>query len=146
MTRSSSLGGALAAHHRQPHTDGEVRQRKPSQSSFDLLGEMVKFNFDACKQMDSILNSEPKLKKGMIMVNNNLIDSNNSSIRAMVLACDHSSRPRGDGRVCHHQFQAHEALQGIRQARSVRGAACSILNVTDLTQENVSCLIPAWSS
>ena len=45
---------------------------------------MVKFNFDACKQMDQILNSESKLKKGMIMVNNNLVDSN-MFIRAMVL-------------------------------------------------------------
>jgi Trpc4-associated protein len=40
----------------------EVRQKETIQSSFDLLGEMVKFNFDACKQMDSILNSEPYLK------------------------------------------------------------------------------------
>jgi hypothetical protein len=41
-----------------------------------LLGEMVKFNYDACKQMDTILNTESKLKKAMVMVNNNLIDSN----------------------------------------------------------------------
>jgi hypothetical protein len=37
---------------------------------------MVKFNYDACKQMDTILNTESKLKKAMVMVNNNLIDSN----------------------------------------------------------------------
>ena len=46
------------------------------QSSFDLLGEMIKFNFDACQQLDSILNTEAKLKKTMILINDNLIDSN----------------------------------------------------------------------
>jgi hypothetical protein len=52
------------------------RHKETIQSSFDLLGEMVKFNYDACKQMDTILNTESKLKKAMVMVNNNLIDSN----------------------------------------------------------------------
>jgi hypothetical protein len=52
------------------------RHKETIQSSFDLLGEMVKFNYDACKQMDTILNTESKLKKAMMMVNNNLIDSN----------------------------------------------------------------------
>ena len=46
------------------------------QSSFDLLGEMIKFNFDACQQLDAILNTEAKLKKTMILINDNLIDSN----------------------------------------------------------------------
>ena len=42
----------------------EVRQKETIQSSFDLLGEMDKFNFDTCKckQMDSILNSGPYLR------------------------------------------------------------------------------------
>ena len=57
-----------------PHL--HYRHKETIQSSFDLLGEMVKFNYDACKQMDTILNTESKLKKAMIMVNNNLIDSN----------------------------------------------------------------------
>ena len=36
----------------------EVRQKETIPSSFGLLGEMVKFNCDACKQKDSILNSD----------------------------------------------------------------------------------------
>ena len=46
------------------------------QSSFDLLGEMIKFNFDACERLDAIINTEAKLKKTMILINDNLIDSN----------------------------------------------------------------------
>jgi len=117
----------------------EVRQKETIQSSFDLLGEMVKFNFDACKQMDSILNSEPKLKKGMIMVNNNLIDSN-MFIRAMVLACDHFIQAGGEmaefvtnSRLMKHFREFDKHVQFVVQL-------VSILNVTDLTQENVSCL------
>ena len=117
----------------------EVRQKETIQSSFDLLGEMVKFNFDACKQMDSILNSESKLKKGMIMVNNNLIDSN-MFIRAMVLACDHFLQAGGElaefvaqSRLMKHFREFEKHVQFVVQL-------VSILNVTDLTQENVSCL------
>ena len=117
----------------------EVRQKETIQSSFDLLGEMVKFNFDACKQMDSILNSESKLKKGMIMVNNNLIDSN-MFIRAMVLACDHFLSSGGElaefvtnSRLMKHFREFDKHVQFVVQL-------VSILNVTELTQENVSCL------
>merc|ERR1712059_160976 len=117
----------------------EVRQKETIQSSFDLLGEMVKFNFDACKQMDTILNSESKLKKGMIMVNNNLIDSN-MFIRAMVLACDHFIQSGGEAaefasnsRLMKHFREFEKHVQFVVQL-------VSILNVTELTQENVSCL------
>jgi len=121
------------------HPQTEVRQKETIQSSFDLLGEMVKFNYDACKQMDSILNSESKLKKGMIMVNNNLIDSN-MFIRAMVLACDHFIQAGGEmsefalnSRLMKHFREFDKHVQFVVQL-------VSILNVTDLTQENVSCL------
>ena len=100
---------------------------------------MVKFNYDACKQMDSILNSESKLKKGMIMVNNNLIDSN-MFIRAMVLACDHFLQAGGEmaeyasnSRLMKHFREFEKHVQFVVQL-------VSILNVTELTQENVSCL------
>ena len=116
-----------------------VRQKETIQSSFDLLGEMVKFNFDACKQMDAILNNESKLKKGMIMVNNNLIDSN-MFIRAMVLACDHFLQAGGEmaefvtsSRLMKNFREFDKHVQFVVQL-------VSILDVKDLTQENVSCL------
>ena len=133
------LRRGLLAHITASLIQTEVRQKETIQSSFDLLGEMVKFNFDACKQMDSILNSESKLKKGMIMVNNNLIDSN-MFIRAMVLACDHFLSSGGElaefvtnSRLMKHFREFDKHVQFVVQL-------VSILNVTELTQENVSCL------
>ena len=72
-----------------------IRHKEAIQSSFDLLGEMVKFSYEACKQMDSILNTEHKLRKAMTMVNNNLVDSN-MFIRAMVLAAAHFKSVLGE--------------------------------------------------
>ena len=117
----------------------EIRQKETIQSSFDLLGEMVKFNYDACRQMHTILNNESKLKKAMIMVNNNLIDSN-MFIRAMVLACDHFLQ--GGGEMA--EFVTHSRLmKNFREFdKHVQFVVqlVSILDVKDLTQENVSCL------
>jgi len=117
----------------------EVRQKETIQSSFDLLGEMVKFNYDACKQMDSILNSESKLKKAMIMVNNNLIDSN-MFIRAMVLACDHFLQAGGDMAEFVNQSRLMKNFREFDKHVQFVVRLVSILDVKDLTQENVSCL------
>jgi len=117
----------------------EVRQKETIQSSFDLLGEMVKFNFDACKQMDSILNSESKLKKGMVMVNNNLVDSN-MFIRAMVLACDHFMSQDGDQATFAHNSRLMKHFREFDKHVSFVVQLVGMLHVTELTQENVSCL------
>jgi len=117
----------------------EVRQKETIQSSFDLLGEMVKFNFDACKQMDSILNSESKLKKGMVMVNNNLVDSN-MFIRAMVLACDHFISHGGEQAAFAHSSRLIKNFREFDKHVSFVVQLVGMLHVTELTQENVSCL------
>lgn len=117
----------------------EVRQKETIQSSFDLLGEMVKFNFDACKQMDSILNSESKLKKAMVMVNNNLVDSN-MFIRAMVLACDHFMQKGGESSSFAHSSRLMKNFREFDKHVSFVVQLVNMLQVTELTQENVSCL------
>ena len=58
------------------NTEHRTIQHEIIQSSFDLLGEMIKFNADACQQLNTILNTEAKLKKTMLLINDNLIDSN----------------------------------------------------------------------
>ena len=115
------------------------RQKETIQSSFDLLGEMVKFSYDACKQMDSILNTETKLKKAMIMVNNNLIDSN-MFIRAMVLAAGHFIAAEGEVAEFARQSRLMKHFREFDKHVKFVVHLVSILKVTDLTQENVSCL------
>jgi len=117
----------------------DARQKETIQSSFDLLGEMVKFSYDACKQMDSILNTESKLKKAMIMVNNNLIDSN-MFIRAMVLAAGHFLTAGGETAEFVKQSRLMKHFREFDKHVKFVVHLVSILKVTDLTQENVSCL------
>ncbi len=115
------------------------RHKETIQSSFDLLGEMVKFSYDACRQMDSILNTETKLKKAMIMVNNNLIDSN-MFIRAMVLAAGHFITAGGETAEFVKQSRLMKHYRDFDKHVKFVLHLVSILKVTDLTQENVSCL------
>ena len=35
--------------------------REVAQSSFDLLGEMIRFNMEACRQLDLLLSTEAKV-------------------------------------------------------------------------------------
>jgi len=117
----------------------DSRHKETIQSSFDLLGEMVKFSFEACRQMDAILNTESKLKKAMTMVNNNLIDSN-MFIRAMVLAAGHFISAGGEPAEFARQSRLMKNFREFEKHVKFVVHLVSILKVTDLTQENVSCL------
>ena len=89
--------------------------------------------------MDSILNTETKLKKAMIMVNNNLIDSN-MFIRAMVLAAGHFITAGGETAEFVQQSRLMKHYRDFDKHVKFVLHLVSILKVTDLTQENVSCL------
>jgi len=117
----------------------DTRHKEAIQSSFDLLGEMVKFSYEACKQMDSILNTEHKLRKAMTMVNNNLVDSN-MFIRAMVLAAAHFKSVLGETEQFVSQSRLMQNFRDFDKHIKFVMNLVSILKVSDLTQENVSCL------
>ncbi|KAK8768171.1 hypothetical protein V5799_015368 [Amblyomma americanum] len=67
-----------------------VRQKEVLQSSFDLLGELVKFNLRAFRQLDKILSTEAKKRKLLQLVNGFLVDSN-MFVRSLVLSQEHLS-------------------------------------------------------
>ncbi|XP_040581494.1 short transient receptor potential channel 4-associated protein [Lepeophtheirus salmonis] len=116
------------------------RQKEIIQSSFDLLGELIKFNFDACRQMDAILSTGAKLKRAMSLINERLVDSN-MFIRGMVLASDHflhSSDPEAVNFVNNSRL-----LSLFRDLDKHIGYVIKLIRkikVNNLTQENVSCL------
>ena len=58
-SRSMDSEGAAV----RPRTDGtpELRFREVAQSSFDLLGELIRFNMEACRQLDILLNTDSKV-------------------------------------------------------------------------------------
>ena len=93
----------------------DIRHKEILQSSFDLLGELVKFNWDAFRTFDAILgssdlkedvspslssvlspptpplsaeSSSSKLDKFTSTVNRNMVDSN-MFIRSLVLSLEH---------------------------------------------------------
>ena len=124
------------------NTEHRTIQHEVIQSSFDLLGEMVKFNIDACKQLDSLLNTEAKLKKTMILVNDNLIDSN-MFIRAMVLAADQFVNDYSSESDASHFALNSRIFAFFRDFDKHVNFVISLIglvNVNVLTQENVSCL------
>lgn len=98
----------------------------------------MKYNLEGCRQMDQILNTEQKLKKAMILINENLVDSN-MFIRAIVLATDHFIHKSGDA-----NFALNSRLltffRGFDKHVDLIERLTRIIHVNTLTQENISCL------
>ena len=68
--------------------ENEIRHKEILQSSFDLLGELIKFNIEAFKAFDAILTTDQKFDKFVNMVNRSLVDSN-MFIRSLILSLEH---------------------------------------------------------
>lgn len=64
-TESAAGIGESAQQHRLHNNAGGGGNTGPprevAQSSFDLLGEMIRFNMEACRQLDCLLTSEAKV-------------------------------------------------------------------------------------
>jgi len=88
--------------------------------------------------MDTILNTEQKLKKALVLINENLVDSN-MFIRAIVLAADHFIHKSG-----HVTFAMNSRLlaffHGLDKHVDLVERLTNIIHVNSLTQENISCL------
>lgn len=140
----------------------EPRQREVIQSSFDLLGELTKYNFDACLEMDQLLNTNIKLKKGRRAIFANLVDSN-MFVRAMILAADQflgrkvsptneedEEAPLGTTDDPALTFVINsklmELFRGFEQHVMFTVELIRIIDVDNLTQENISCLNTALVS
>ena len=100
----------------------EIRHKEILQSSFDLLGELIKFNWEAFKTFDSVLtpasaskdtssssrgassssSSSAKFEKFTNTVNRNMVDSN-MFIRSLVLSLEHF---RSEGKDTGRKFCA----------------------------------------
>ena len=44
----------------------DIRPKEILQSSFDLIGELVKFNVEAFKVFDKVLNSKERVSSGVV--------------------------------------------------------------------------------
>ncbi|KAK6185326.1 hypothetical protein SNE40_007584 [Patella caerulea] len=121
----------------------EIRHKEILQSSFDLLGELIKFNIEAFKTFDSILNTPAKLDKFVATVNRNLVDSN-MFIRSLILSLEHfTNKEKCDESYAEYAKKESKLLMYIgdfdRQLDYLY-KLIKIISVQNLTQENVSCL------
>ena len=142
----------------------EPRQREVIQSSLDLLGELTKFNLNACQQMDQLLDTKTKVKKGMRAIFANLVDSN-MFVRAMILAADQflgdecldtdadcPLSPQGPQEsdspalTFVRNSKLMELFRGFDQQVKFTVELIRIIDVKNLTQENISCLNTALVS
>ncbi|XP_059171134.1 short transient receptor potential channel 4-associated protein-like isoform X2 [Physella acuta] len=140
----------LLAHVAGNIVENEIRHKEILQSSFDLLGELIKFNIEAFKAFDSILTTEEKFEKFVNMVNRNLVDSN-MFIRSLILSLEHF-RAEGSEKTLNFVGSADGDKVEKRESKLVGYIGdfsrqleylyklINIISVQNLTQENVSCL------
>ncbi|XP_067142158.1 short transient receptor potential channel 4-associated protein-like isoform X2 [Centruroides vittatus] len=118
-----------------------IKQREVLQSSFDLLGELVKFNHQAFHHLDKVLNSEARQKKLLSLMSGSLVDSN-MFIRSLILSQEHFLT-LGDEDTKNYALKQCFLLshvKDLRQRVKYLQKLISLITVENLTQENVSCL------
>lgn len=98
----------------------------------------MKYNLEGCRQMDTILNTEQKLRKALMLINENLVDSN-MFIRAIVLAADHFIHLSGQATFATNS-RLLSLFHGLDKHVGLVERLTNIIHVNSLTQENISCL------
>lgn len=120
--------------------NNDVRQKEIRQSSFDLLGELVKFNGEAFYHFDKVINTDQKFKKLVSIINKNLVDSN-MFIRSLILSLEHflNMEVKPKGYVC-TESRLLSYIMDFRHRVTYLHKLLNLIDVHSLTQENVSCL------
>lgn len=118
--------------------ENDVRPKEILQSSFDLLGELIKFNLDAFRQFEKVVCTEAKFKKMVEMVERNLVDSN-MFIRSLILSLE-QLQIENPMFCLDEESQLLKYIGNFKQQVTFLQKLINIINVKTLTQENVSCL------
>ncbi|KAK7115154.1 short transient receptor potential channel 4-associated protein-like isoform X2 [Littorina saxatilis] len=138
----------------------EIRHKEILQSSFDLLGELIKFNWEAFKTFDAVLSpasaskdssssssrsssssssSAAKFEKFTNTVNRNMVDSN-MFIRSLVLSLEHFRSEGKDMEMDKKDSKLMSYICDFSRQLDYLYKLISNISVQNLTQENVSCL------
>lgn len=135
----------------------DIRHKEILQSSFDLLGELIKFNWEAFKTFDAVLcpagatkegsgssrssaaTCEEKFDKFTGTVNKNMVDSN-MFIRSLVLSLEHFRSEGKDTEVEKKESRLMAYICDFGRQLDYLFQLISNISVQNLTQENVSCL------
>ncbi|XP_078689700.1 short transient receptor potential channel 4-associated protein-like isoform X1 [Branchiostoma floridae x Branchiostoma belcheri] len=120
--------------------DPDCDNKEILQSSFDLLGELMKFNYNSFKRFSRYMDTEEKFQRFLKQVSSHLVDSN-MFIRSVVLSQEHFVTKQTE----YSEFATTQCrlLIHVGEPKNRTKFLCSLINiiqVSTLTQENVSCL------
>nr|AGC78792.1 trpc4apa protein [Artemia sinica] len=123
-------------------SDSNGLPREVAQSSFDLLGEIIRFSQAGCIELDSRLDANFKVRCFFSVINSNLVDSN-MFLRSVFLSLDHfmaSPKTNEFQRATFRSSKFFGPLLDIRRRVAYLASLISTVSVDTLTQENISCL------
>ncbi|CAH3021733.1 unnamed protein product [Porites evermanni] len=118
-------------------TSDELKPKEILQSSFDLLGELMKFNPFAFKRFDQVI-SDKQFEKFVSILTSNVVDSN-MLIRCLVLSQEHFMSDRFFSAFT-GTCKLGSLINNWEQMIFLLYKLINSITVGTLTQENVSCL------
>jgi len=119
-------------------TSDELKPKEILQSSFDLLGELMKFNLFAFKRFDQVI-SDKQFEKFVSILTSNVVDSN-MLIRCLVLSQEHFMSSRFSTDFSTEACKLGTLINNWEQMIFLLYKLINSITVGTLTQENVSCL------
>jgi len=119
-------------------TSEELKPKEILQSSFDLLGELMKFNPFAFKRFDLGI-SDKQFEKFVSILSANVVDSN-MLIRCLVLSQEHFMSDRFYSGFATGSSKLGTLISNWEQMIFLLYKLINSITVGTLTQENVSCL------
>ncbi|KAJ7337109.1 Short transient receptor putative channel 4-associated protein [Desmophyllum pertusum] len=119
-------------------TSEELKPKEILQSSFDLLGELMKFNPFAFKRFDQVI-QDKQFEKFVSILTSNVVDSN-MLIRCLVLSQEHFISGRFATDFSAEACKLGTLINNWEQMIFLLYKLINSITVGTLTQENVSCL------
>lgn len=124
----------LVKHLVQHITDRDTKSKEIIQSSFDLLGELMKFNSTGFQHFNDAIESDEQFETFLSVMTSNVVDSN-MFIRSAVLSHDRFASA-GTNTKC----KLGNLIRKWEHKIYLMYKLITSISVDSLTQENVSCL------
>eukprot|EP00795_Rhopilema_esculentum_P001923 gene1923-16433_t len=116
----------------------ETKSKEILQSSFDLLGELMKFNEEAFKRFNTYFNADAQFDRFISTMTSNVIDSN-MFIRCIVLSLERFSSS-SCAFLRQNSCRLSDLIKKWEHKMYLMYKLITSISVDNLTQENVSCL------
>jgi len=130
------INRGLVKHLFEHITDNDTKAKEIIQSSFDLLGEVMKFNADGYQQFNDAIDADHQFEKFLSVMTSNIVDSN-MFIRCIVLSNEKfSTTNKYDTKNC----RLSSLIRKWEHKIYLMYKLITAISVDSLNQENVSCL------